>query len=234
MVLARCRTTLAAMLVLASNLAGRTLLIGIVLLCCSGCSRDPVENPNPTRVVRIFGAIDQSLSIKVMTLYVTRGIACAVRDDNLVVGWIEGGATPRSVWAASSLQKVGDVYQANVAMDRFVDDKCHWSPQAIGFQVSNQEGLTTGEVSRRFGYVVGPEPILTVTSPRLITDTSPRVIVGLEYEAERPHLTIECRRRHEGGEPGLKCTNKEPMNAVIGVDAREMQVDVYDLSRGAY
>ena len=217
---------------LASKFTDRSLLIGMVLFCCSGCSRDPVENPHPTRVVRIFGAIDPSLSIKVKTLYVT--IACGVRNDNLVVGWIEGGSTPRSVWSESSLQKVGDIYQANVAMDRFIDDKCDWHPEAIGFQISNQEGLTTGEFSPLFGHVVSPEHILVVTSPRLITDSSPRVIVGLEYEAERPHLTIECRRRHEGGEPGLKCTNKEPMNAVIGVDAREIQVDVYDLSKGPY
>ena len=154
-ILARYRTTLAAMLVLASKFTNRALRIGILLLCCSGCSRDPVDNPHPTRVVRIFGAIDQSLSIKVKTLYMTRGIACAVRDDNLVAGWIEGVATPRSVWSESSLQKVGDIYQAYVAMDRFIDDKCHWHPEAIGFQVSNQEGLTTGESSPLFGQPLG-------------------------------------------------------------------------------
>lgn len=199
------------------------LPLAVVLLYCTGCSKEPVNNPHPTRVVRIFGAIDRSLSIKVKTLY--QSTACGIRSDDWVAGWIEGVSTPRSIWAESRLQKVGDVYQAYVAMDLFIDDKCHWYPKAVGFQISNRENLTTGEHNLFYGYVTGPVRVLRIASLWFEP--------GTENAAMFPeHQTIECQRKTEGGEPSLECANKEHLDTVIDVSAREIQVDVRDLSGG--
>lgn len=180
-----------------------------------------MENPHPTRVIRVFGTMDQSLSVKVKTLYETRGGACGIRSDNLIAGWIEGVATPRLIWGGSKVERTGDHYEAHVAIDRFAD-KCGWYPRFIGFQISNQENLTTGEFSPRFGHIAGPENIVGITTPRFVAGVHEVVIP----EAQ----TIECRRRREGGESGLKCKNKAH-GFTIPADVQEIQVDVYDLSK---
>jgi hypothetical protein len=126
------------------------------------------------------------------------------------------------MWAEYRLDRTGDHYEAIVAVDRFVDDECHWYPRYIGFQISNQENLTTGEFSPRFGHIAGPENVVGVTGPR---------IVGGVHEVVMPEpQTIECRQRRENGQTGLKCKHKTGDSAEIAVDAREIQVDVHDLS----
>jgi hypothetical protein len=127
------------------------------------------------------------------------------------------------MWAESRLDRTGDHYEANVAVDRFIDE-CHWYPRLIGFQVSNRENLSTGELTPRFDFVAGRETAVFVTPPRIVH--------GIHEVVMPEPQTFECRRSSEDGQSILKCTNKAQRPAEIAADAGEIQVDVHDLSNG--
>ena len=201
----------------------RTLVIVIALALCSSCSEDPVENLHPAKTIRIFGAVDRSLTIKVKTLFVTIGNGCSIRSGNLVAGWIEGAGTPGTMWAESSVQRVGDTYQAHVAMDRFVDGKCHWRPQAIGFEITNRGNLTTGVFNPLAGHVAGPDQVLWIAESRFAAGTANAWLLP-------DRQTVECRRSDVVGDAGIECANTAARDAAIVEGVREVQIDVHDLT----
>src|SRR5688572_12753762 len=116
---------------------GRVALAGLALTMAACLSPEPpVVNAAPIGLVRVHGTASPSLTIRVSTQYVTTAKSCRLKGA--------APSVPSSEWVESSVTREGASYEATVTLDHFQQDDCSWQPFAIAFQVTNQQGLSTG------------------------------------------------------------------------------------------
>ena len=194
----------------------------------SGCGRigsiteKPDVNPQPQKILRITGAVDESLSIKVSTTYISAEKKC-----RRVTNRFAGASAPLSERVAANVIRSGTAYEARVAFDHFLEGRCRWYPYTIEFQITDSAGLTTGSfatVGEVTSHVAGPVPVIWIHTrgkgdPTLLGS-------GAGGAASIAPLLCECHRTQRGNAAGLQCIPASRGNvAKISEEAREVQVD---------
>jgi hypothetical protein len=190
--------------------------------CCAaltlaGCdtTEPPVVNAAPVKIIRVHGNADESLTIRVSTQYQSTVKKC--RD-----------ATPIRV--DSAVARVDGRYEAPVAVDHFRDDECHWQPFVIGFEVSNQAGLSTGQFvtgAQGTEHVPGPLGKVWISPVAGRTDASGTLRKGAL--AIRP-LELKCTATVIRGARGLSCVTNSPRELpLLSEQATEVRVDFEDI-----
>ncbi|HUG73712.1 MAG TPA: hypothetical protein VMK82_09830 [Steroidobacteraceae bacterium] len=187
-------------------------------LLIAGCdSPEPsVVNPDPVKIVRVHGDADVSLTISVSTQYQSTEKQC--RDT-------------APIWVESAVARSLNSYEAPVAIDHFREDECRWQPFVIAFQVTNQEGLSTGRfVTGPQGteHVPGPEGKVWISPAGGRRDTSGTLRKGAP--AIRP-LDLKCTVNVIRGARGLSCVPNSPRELpLISAEATEVGVDFEDVT----
>lgn len=204
------------------------------MLTLAGCNPPgpPVPSAHPVKTIRVSGALDASLDVRVFTQYFTAARAC--RRAESLFRRLDGKTQPRSVWVESEVQRDDAGYVATVALDYFDPGECGWHPFVIAFQVGAPDGLSTGRV------VVGedgqhrlkPEP-----ENRIWIDAAAAAAAAAATRGEgRPRghrqiapLKLACRQHTSRGVAVLSCLPEIPRGlALLSEEAREVQVDFSD------
>jgi hypothetical protein len=192
--------------------------IPFVALAIAGCSapEPPAVNAAPAKTVRIHGDADASLTIRISTQYQSTGKKC--RD-----------AAP--IWVESTVARSASGYEAPVSFDHFRADECGWQPFVISFQVTNQEGLSTGSFAtgpQGTEHVPGPEGKVWISPAGGRADSSGALRMGAI--AIRP-LDLKCTVNVIRGARGLSCVPNSPRELpLISEEATEVRVDFDDLT----
>jgi hypothetical protein len=182
-------------------------------LLIAGCAspEPPAVNPDPVKIVRVHGDADAALTISVSTQYQSTEKKC--RD------------TP-PIWVESAVARSPDSYEAPVSIDHFRDDECGWQPFVIAFQVTNQEGLSTGRFAtgpQGTEHVPGPEGKVWISPAGGRRDTSGTLRIGTP--AIRP-LDLKCTVNVIRGARGLSCVPNSPRELpLISEEATAVRVD---------
>lgn len=205
----------------------------ISLIGCSGDARPPVENPAPSRLVRVHGTADPTLDLKVSIRYFTAAPGCRRTSSFLRRLDGEAGAPQMRAVEAQVTRAAGGRYEALVPLDQFVPGECDWHPFVIAFQVQNAGGLSTGQfvvdANGRARLEPGAQGFVWVDSAirRARVSTGPLPAGALEV---RP-LELLCRPNTMRGVQGLSCVTPRPgVLTVIAEEAEAVQVDFRDLS----
>jgi hypothetical protein len=188
----------------------------LALAACAPEPRPPVVNPAPAKLLRVHGAADDSLTVRVSTRYLTTKADCQ----------------PQSRWVDSDVSRASGNYEAMVAIDHFQPGECGWYPFVIAFHVTNRQGLSTGEFSSGPAgttHVPGPEGKVWISAPggsRSSTDREPRR--GASFI--RP-LELGCAQNVIRGARGLSCVPDSPRELpLLSEQATEVRVDFRDLT----
>lgn len=205
----------------------------ISLTGCSGDVRPPVENPAPARLVRVHGAADPTLELKVSIRYFTGAPGC--RRTSSFLRRLDGdeGAPQMREVAAEVTRAADGRYEALVPLDQFVPGECDWHPFVIAFQVQNAAGLSTGQfvadANGRTWLEPGAQGFVWVDSAirRARVSTGPLPAGAHEVQP----LELLCRPNSVRGVQGLSCVTPRPgVLTVIAEEAETVQVDFRDLS----
>jgi hypothetical protein len=201
------------------------LALGTGLIAAlAGCSpppQPPTVNPASSRMVRIHGSIDPSLEVTVSTQYISTEEKCR-QDSNLA----KGGAAVQATWVDSAVTRTGNEYETSISLDHFVEGECRWRPFMIAFQVTDAQGISTGQfVSSDEGttHVPGPEGKIWVSVAGEADDGDGQRRAGSAYV--RP-LDLLCRANAHRGAKGLFCVESTPRELpLISEQATEVRVD---------
>lgn len=200
---------------------------------CSGDARPPVENPEPSRLVRVHGTADPTLDLKVSIRYFTAAPGC--RRVSSFLRRLDGEEGPPQMRAveAEVTRAADGRYEALVPLDQFAPGECDWHPFVIAFQVQNAAGLSTGQFvvdgSGRTRLEPGAQGFVWVDSAirRARGSSGPLPAGALEV---RP-LELLCRPNTMHGVQALSCVTPRPgVLTVIAEEAEAVQVDFRDLS----
>lgn len=209
------------------------VLAMVSLTGCSGDARPPVENPAPSRLVRVHGAADPTLDLKVSIRYFTAAPGCRRSGRFLRRPDGEGGAPQMRAVEAEVTRAADGRYEALVPLDQFAPGECDWHPFVIAFQLRNAAGLSTGQFvvdgSGRTRLEPGAQGFVWVDSAIRRARVSKGALPGGALEV-RP-LELRCRPNTVRGVQGLSCVTPRPgVLAVIAEEAESVQVDFRDLS----
>lgn len=197
-------------------------------LCLTGCTppeQAPVVNSSAMRTVRIHGTADATLALRIRTRFISSEEEC--RRDG------EGRtAAPREEWVESEVSRAGNAYEATVALDHFEAGECRWRPFAIGFQVSNQQGVTTGQFSG------GAQDTRVVPAPDTKVWITTQGHDARTYSGGRRRgasaitpLDLNCGVIELRGARALTCVSNSPRELpLISDEATEVQVNLRDAS----
>lgn len=199
-------------------------------LTLAGCSPSgpPVPNPHPVRMVRVTGALDPSLDVRVFTRHFTAARKCR-RAENLLRR-LDGKTQPRSAWVESAVQRDDGGYAATVILDHLDPGECGWHPFVIAFQVSTDDGLSTGRVvagadgQRR----LEPEPESRIWIDSDAAQAARRDGRPAGHQQIAP-LELACRQHAIHGVAALSCLPEIPRGlALLSEQATEVRVDFRD------
>jgi hypothetical protein len=201
------------------------LVLAAGIICAlTGCSpppEPPTVNPASSRTVRIHGSIDPSLTVKVSTQYISTEEKCR-QDSNLA----KGGAAVQATWVDSAVTRTGNEYETSVSLDRFVEGDCRWRPFMIAFQVTDAQGISTGQFvssDESTTHVPGPEGKIWVSVAGQADDGDGQRRAGSAYV--RP-LELLCRANTHRGAKGLFCVESTPRELpLISEQATEVRVN---------
>jgi len=188
-------------------------------------SQAPVPNPHPTKVVRVHGTIDPSLSLEISTQYMSSAPRCS-----RTINWLEGVSDPISVWSESVVQRSDDQYEASVIIDRYQEGSCGWYPSAIGFYVTNRNGAATFHSEWKQGSAhegAGPQQLVWIHT--LGKGGSLEVDVRTGGVARLVPFEVGCVELVSTGLTRLNCYSPRGIPA-ISEDATEVHVDLRDLT----
>lgn len=185
-------------------------------------------NTAPAKLLRVHGTIDPTLSVRVITRYMSTAEKCR-RGTSLIAG----ASAPLSTSVESAVQRSGGNYEATVTIDHFLDDACRWYPFVIGFQLANEAGASTGEFSTGADGTVlvpGPESKVWISRPgEGLASSGGSRREGASFM--RP-LELQCRTQSLRGAHALTCVPASPRELPhVSGDAVEVQVDFKDLSQ---
>jgi len=187
---------------------------------------EAVVNAHPARVLRVFGTVDPSLTIKVRTSYFNFEGKCRQKNDVP-----EGGPESRPAWVESRVVRSGDSYDTQVVYDYFQDGTCHWYPYEVMFQVTNLDGLTTGYFSTVINatthvadtrHIAAPSTMIWINPPG--TADSPGHVAARSLAP----LDVDCREhRWPGGDANsLDCP--VTTSSLISQEATEVRLNLHD------
>lgn len=194
----------------------------------------PVARDRPQLLVRIHGEADPTLQVEVQTRWLTVAERCG-RAPGLLQRLDGATPTPWSLWVAAPVRRDGRQYEATVALDHFEAGECAWHPFVIGFLVTHEEGVTTGQFVSSGAdagrFEPGPEA-------RIWVDSAVRRAASRQARDDprglgqvRP-LQLGCRVIVIRGAKGLSCVPDTPRElALITEDAVEVRVDFRDRTR---
>jgi hypothetical protein len=148
------------------------------------------------------------------------------------MSWIAGAVSPIAVWHDEAVHRVGDLYGAEVAIDRYQPGPCGWYPFVIGFLIRDEDGLATGHfegTEQETKHIDGPESIIWVDTPGkgdpLFKDPANR-----GFGALAP-FEVVCRETVDRGAKGLWCVDPEAQRhraPLITEQAAEVNLDARD------
>lgn len=219
----------------AAVLASLALLA--LLTGCGGRTETPVASDTPAREVRIWGTADETLGLRVLTQYQSTVDSCRQADN--VFRRMDGETRPQSVWVESTVQRTGRDYEAHVALDHYLPGECGWRPFVIGFQVTNPEGLSTGQFmpvgAGRNRLEPGPENRIWIGAP---AGTGGEGGSARSGNAARPAgakeirpMLLLCRQQEIRLARAISCVLDSPRELpLISLEAEAVQVDFRDLT----
>jgi hypothetical protein len=197
------------------------------LIACAPEPRPPAVNSAPTRLLRVHGTADESLTIRISTRYTSSADECKVST--------QGRRTAQSRWVDSTVSRARREYAATVALDHFQPGECGWHAFVIAFHVTNRDGLSTGHFatgSTGATHVPGPEDKVWISAPggsRSAGDREPRR--GADFI--RP-LQLLCSQNVMRGASGLSCVPGSPRELpLLAMTATEVRVDFVDKTQRA-
>lgn len=193
---------------------------GVLAGCSPADVQPPVANPDPATLLRVHGAVDPSLAVRVHTQYLTTQDECRIEGT-------AGKAAPQSRWVESPVTRSDGEYEATVAIDHFREDACRWRPFVIAFQVTDAQDLTTGRFSRGPGgmeLAPGPENKVWISMPGQRESTG-EVSQRRGTPAIRP-LDLYCGEIALREARALSCVTDSPRELpLLSTDATEVRVN---------
>lgn len=221
-------------------LAGLALIVTLVS-CRSGISgakglaptksEAPVLNSRPKMLVRIFGTVDTSFTIRIFALFLSSAPEC-----RRTVSLLEGAYSPIGAWTELTVHRTKDQYEGLVALDRYREGKCGWNARLIAFYVTDQNGISTEGDAPGLGLPrnTGPIPFIWVQEPGkediLVADPAHPGLPTL------PTITVRCREGDSVDSPRRKilyCLDISPrITAVVNDEAKEVRLNVLRLTEG--
>ena len=211
---------------------GLVLALAVTLAGC-GASGPPDPNPDPAQRVRLSGALDPSLDLRVFTQHFTAARKC--RSAENLFRRLDGRTQPRSVWVESAVQRDDDRYVATVALDHFEPGECGWHPFVIAFQVSTRDGLSTGRVvpGADGQHRLEPEPESRIWIDAAAAGAASRDGRPAGHRQIAP-LELTCRQHAIQGVMALSCLPEIPRGlALLSEEATEVRVDFRDRTDAA-
>jgi hypothetical protein len=186
-------------------------------------SEAPVVNPHPVKLVRVFGTVDPSFSIRIFALFLSSAPQC-----RRLLDWWEGVYSPMGVWSESTVQRTGNRYEALVALDEYREGKCGWNPYSIAYYISNHYGVSSYGPAKglRLPPNTGPIPFIWVNGPGkrdiLVADPTHPGVQTL------PTITEQCGEDQQVGESErIVCPDLSPrIIAVINEEAKEVHLNL--------
>jgi len=208
-----------------------------LLAGCGGRADIPVPNDASTRHVQIRGTADETLGLRVFTQYQSTIASCRQADN--LFRRMDGQTRPQSVWVESPVQRTGRAYEARVALDHYLPGECGWRPFVIGFQVTNPEGLSTGQFiplgGGRNRLEPGPENRIWVGAAAGAGGEAGSARDGhaarpVGAKEIRPMLLL-CRQQEIRLARAISCVLDSPRELpLISLEAQAVQVDFRDLT----
>lgn len=217
--------------------SGWLILAAFVVISAAGCSRNnsrpPVENPAPTRFVRVHGSVDPTLALKVGVRHFTAAEGC--RHATPLLRRLDGEQGPPQMREIDVpvMRTEGGRYEALVPLDRLEPGECGWHPFVIAIQVENASGLSTGEFRRegdRMRLQPAGQGVVWIDSAvrRARVRTGPLPPGTLEVQP----VELQCRPHTLRGAQSLSCVTPRPgALTVIAEQAEAVEVNLRDLSQ---
>lgn len=126
-------------------------------------SQAPVANPHPTELLRVFGTVASSFSIRIFTDTLSSAPKCR-REIN----WLEGAYSPIEVWSEVTVHRTGDQYEAIIPIDQYKEGMCRWNLFSIDFYITDKNGVSSDSATT-YGLGLprntGPIPFIWVNEP---------------------------------------------------------------------
>lgn len=187
-------------------------------------SEAPVINSHPVKVVRVFGTVAASFSIRIFGQFLSSAPVC-----RRTVSLLAGAKSPIGVWSELTVHRTGDQYETLVALDRYAEGTCGWHARLIAFYISDQNGISTDGEAQGLGLPgnTGPIPFIWVEEPGKIDPlVSDPTHPGLQM---LPTITVRCREGEFPDPPHAKtlyCNEiSPPISAVIDDEARRVHLN---------
>jgi hypothetical protein len=194
-------------------------------------SEAPVLNSHRKLLVRIFGNVDRSFSVRIFALYLSSAPECR-RAMNL----LEGAYSPIGVWTELTVHRTRNQYEALVALDRYREGKCRWNARLIAFYITDQNGIATegSALGLELPGNTGPIPFIWVQEPGkediLVADPTHPGVQTL------PTITVRCREGDSVDSPRHKllyCLDISPrITAVINDEANKVHLNILRVAEG--